>query len=42
MAKAYGLDPIILAKVNIEAGQITAIETPPVHVRWGDIPTPLF
>jgi hypothetical protein len=42
VAKAYGLDPIILAKVNTEAGQVTAIDTPPEHVRWGDIPTPLF
>jgi len=42
VARAYGLDPIILAKVNIETGQTTAIETPPAHVRWGDIPTPLF
>jgi hypothetical protein len=21
---------------------LTAIETPPAHVRWGDIPTPMF
>jgi len=39
---AYGRDPIILAKVNNATGQITGIETPPPHVRWGDIPTPLF
>lgn len=42
VTKAYGLDPIILAKVNTETRQITGIETPPAHVRWGDIPTPLF
>jgi hypothetical protein len=42
VAKAYGLEPIILAKVNTDTGQVTAIETPPAHVRWGDIPTPLF
>jgi class 3 adenylate cyclase/protein-S-isoprenylcysteine O-methyltransferase Ste14 len=42
VTNAYGLDPIIVAKVNTESGQITAVETPPAHVRWGDIPTPLF
>lgn len=42
ITRAYGRDPIILVKVNIEAGHITSIETPPPHVRWGDIPTPLF
>jgi hypothetical protein len=40
--KAHGRDPIVLVKVNIETAQITGIETPPPHVRWGDIPTPLF
>ena len=40
--KAHGRDPIILVKVNTETGQITGIEKPPPHVRWGDIPTPLF
>ncbi|HAK60139.1 MAG TPA: hypothetical protein DCO77_07115 [Nitrospiraceae bacterium] len=40
--KAYGRDPIILAKVNIETRRIIGVETPPPHVRWGDIPTPLF
>jgi class 3 adenylate cyclase/protein-S-isoprenylcysteine O-methyltransferase Ste14 len=42
VTNAYGLDPLIVAKVNTETGQIAAIETPPAHVRWGDIPTPLF
>jgi protein-S-isoprenylcysteine O-methyltransferase Ste14 len=40
--EAYGRDPIVLVKVNTETAQITGIETPPPHVRWGDIPTPLF
>ena len=40
--QAYGRDPIVLAKVNNETGEITAIQTPPPHVRWGDIPTPMF
>ena len=42
VTKSYGLDPVILARVNTEANQTTGIETPPAHVRWGDIPTPLF
>jgi len=24
------------------AGRVTAVDDPPRHVRWGDIPTPLF
>lgn len=40
--RAYGLDPIVLTKVSTETGQVTAVEAPPAHVRWGDIPTPLF
>jgi hypothetical protein len=39
---AYGLDPIIVARVDIAARRVTAVETPPAHVRWGDIPTPTF
>jgi protein-S-isoprenylcysteine O-methyltransferase Ste14 len=39
---AYGLDPIILVKVDRSRKEMTGIETPPAHVRWGDIPTPLF
>jgi protein-S-isoprenylcysteine O-methyltransferase Ste14 len=38
----YGRDPIVLVKVNTETAQVTGTETPPPHVRWGDIPTPLF
>ena len=40
--QAYGRDPIILARVNTETREVTGIETPPPHVLWGDIPTPLF
>jgi hypothetical protein len=39
---AYGLDPIILARVDITTRKVTAVESPPAHVRWGDIPTPMF
>src|SRR5262245_54916670 len=40
--KAYGRDPIVVVGVNTQTGAITGIETPPPHVLWGDIPTPLF
>ena len=39
---AYGLDPIIVARVDTAARKVTAVETPPAHVYWGDIPTPTF
>ena len=38
---AYGLDPIIIARVDIAAERVT-IEKPPAHVRWGDIPVPIY
>ena len=39
---AYGLDPIVLARVDISAGTVGGVETPPEQVYWGDIPTPMF
>jgi hypothetical protein len=39
---AYGRDPIVVARVDISGPTVIAIETPPEHVRWGDIPTPMF
>ncbi len=39
---AYGLKPLWLARVDVATREVTAVETPPSHVRWGDIPTPLF
>jgi protein-S-isoprenylcysteine O-methyltransferase Ste14 len=39
---AYGLEPILLVRVDIAAAKVRGIETPPSHVLWGDIPTPLF
>lgn len=38
----YGRDPIVLVRVDISTGEVTGIETPPPHVIWGDIPTPMF
>jgi hypothetical protein len=40
--RAHGRDPIVVARVDISGPAVTAVETPPAHVRWGDIPTPMF
>jgi class 3 adenylate cyclase/protein-S-isoprenylcysteine O-methyltransferase Ste14 len=40
--KAYGRDPIVVIRVNTQKAEITGIDTPPPHVHWGDISTPLF
>jgi hypothetical protein len=39
---AYGREPLVVATVDTGARQVTGIAAPPPHVRWGDIPTPLF
>jgi class 3 adenylate cyclase/protein-S-isoprenylcysteine O-methyltransferase Ste14 len=39
---AYGLDPIVVVKVDTGTREITGVEVPPRAVQWGDIPTPLF
>jgi len=39
---AYGRNPLILVRVNIAAASVTAVEVPPAHVVWGDIPTPML
>ncbi len=40
--RAYGREPIVVVRVNTQTGAITGIDTPPPHVLWGDISTPLF
>jgi len=40
--KTFGRDPIIVARVDLAAGQVDGIDIPPPHVYWGDIPTSLF
>ena len=40
--RAYGREPIVAVRVDAKSGEITGIDTPPPHVRWGDISTPLF
>jgi len=42
ITSAYGRDPIVLVKVDISVPEVTGIATPPPHVVWGDIPTPMF
>ncbi|MGH7382449.1 MAG: methyltransferase family protein, partial [Candidatus Methylomirabilales bacterium] len=42
ITSAYGRDPIVLVKVDISVPEVSGIETPPPHVVWGDIPTPMF
>jgi protein-S-isoprenylcysteine O-methyltransferase Ste14 len=42
VTSAYGLDPLAVAHLDMAAGRVTAVDDPPHHVRWGDIPTPLF
>ena len=39
---AYGREPILVVKVDVSASKVIGIETPPPHVHWGDIPTPMF
>ena len=38
VTKAYGRDPLLLVKVNIESEQITGIETP--HPMYGGVTSP--
>jgi protein-S-isoprenylcysteine O-methyltransferase Ste14 len=40
--RAYSRDPLLLVHVDTATGVVTGIETPPAHVQWGDIPTPMF
>lgn len=39
---AYGREPVLRARVDLNQGELTAIESPPASVVWGDIPTPLY
>jgi len=40
--RAYGREPLVVVRVNTKSDEITGIDNPPAHVRWGDISTPLF
>jgi protein-S-isoprenylcysteine O-methyltransferase Ste14 len=39
---AYGRDAVVVAHVDLGDGGVTRVVTPPSHVKWGDIPTPMF
>jgi hypothetical protein len=39
---AYGRDPLVRVQVDSTSGKVVEIATPPPHVYWGDIPTPMF
>ena len=40
--RAYGREPLVLVHVDTDTRVVLATETPPEHVVWGDIPTPMF
>ncbi len=42
ITNTLGRTPQVFAHVDLQQGVVTNISTPPAHVRWGDIPTPLF
>jgi protein-S-isoprenylcysteine O-methyltransferase Ste14 len=42
ITKTFAREPIVVAKINMAKGEVVAVETPPAHVLWGDIRTPLF
>lgn len=39
---SYGRDPLVVAVVDVSQGAVTEIRTPPTHVKWGAISTPMF
>ncbi|MGH7454726.1 MAG: methyltransferase family protein [bacterium] len=42
ITKTFAREPIVVAKIDMAKGEVVAVETPPAHVLWGDIRTPLF
>ncbi|MBI4469026.1 MAG: hypothetical protein HY650_06875 [Acidobacteria bacterium] len=42
LRRAYGRVPILLVREDLNANKVESLADPPAHVRWGDIPTPLF
>src|SRR5262249_30171292 len=39
---AYGREPILVVQVDGSTAKVIGSATPPPHVQWGDIPTPMF
>ncbi len=42
VTSAYGRRPVVRARVDLAASTVEAVESPPVNVVWGDIPTPMY
>ena len=39
---AYGRQPVLRVRLDLSSRAVTAVESPPASVVWGDIPTPLY
>jgi len=39
---AYGREPVVRVRLDLRDAAVTAVESPPASVVWGDIPTPLY
>lgn len=42
VARAHGLEPLGIIRVDLNTGNVLGWDKAPDHVVWGDIPTPLF
>ncbi|MGZ8998349.1 MAG: hypothetical protein ACXW2T_05780, partial [Allosphingosinicella sp.] len=42
LRSAHGLDPLIVANLDMRTGRVVSVAQPPPYVVWGDIPMPLF
>ena len=42
VSRAHGQEPLGIVRVDLDAGNVLGWDETPVHVIWGDIPTPLF
>jgi protein-S-isoprenylcysteine O-methyltransferase Ste14 len=41
LRRTVGMTPVVVVRIG-RSGKVLAVEEPPAHVRWGDIPMPLF
>lgn len=39
---AYGREPLLLVHLDLARRSVLAMDAPPPHVLWGDIPTPMY
>ncbi len=40
--RTFAREALVVVQLDIKEKRILSIDTPPAHVLWGDIPTPLF